>query len=595
MDSQRFDGKAEKTTQKRMSLYELADYFRRLLAPERDYYVMSIIYGVGISLLSLATPISVQMLINTVAHTGLTTPLVVLSVTLFVLLLISGLLNALRTHLMEIFGRRFFARMVSEIALRSVYAQNPFFSDESRTPLFNRYFDIIGVQKTMPILLIGGFTLILQAGVGFILVSLYHPLFLLFNLVLVGVIWIVWMIWGRGAVRTAIDLSRKKHEAAAWLEGLGSSNGFYKSKHHVAYALNGTNAVTKDYIEAHKSHFRQHFAQALSFFVIYAAASAALLGLGGWLVIQGQLTLGQLVAAELVLSAAFFGISQFGAYLNYFYDLCAAIEELSLFYKVAQEEPAGRAQPQTRDSSLSFLNVGGDARGASAQLTFQIPGGANVMAAASDHGLQRLVTTLLKRNLEPKGGYISFGGVDMLDIDPHALRQQIVLLDRPTIIETTIRKYLSLSAEEAAPETVLAALEAVGLAKVVARLEDGLDTRIATTGWPLSLTETMQLKLAGAIIARPRVLILNQLFDLLPEHCLTNAIETLRADVGVTLVYFSNRQRNLGFDLFLYLDRAEQTVFDAFDDFYKAAYGDPEVQPLSVSYFDRPVSLIEQQ
>ena len=75
MDSQRFDGKAEKTTQKRMSLYELADYFRRLLAPERDYYLLSIIYGVGISLLSLATPISVQMLINTVAHTGLTTPL----------------------------------------------------------------------------------------------------------------------------------------------------------------------------------------------------------------------------------------------------------------------------------------------------------------------------------------------------------------------------------------------------------------------------------------------------------------------------------------------------------------------------------------
>ena len=69
------------------------------------------------------------------------------------------------------------------------------------------------------------------------------------------------------------------------------------------------------------------------------AASAILLGLGGWLVVQGELSLGQLVAAELVLSVVFVGLSQFGVYLTYFYDVCAAIDELSQFYHVEQEEP----------------------------------------------------------------------------------------------------------------------------------------------------------------------------------------------------------------------------------------------------------------
>ena len=99
------------------------------------------------------------------------------------------------------------------------------------------------------------------------------------------------------------------------------------------------------FINAVRKHFRHYFGQTLAFLFIWAAASASLLGLGGWLVIQGQLSLGQLVAAELVLSAVFAGLSQAGTYLSYFYDLCAAIEELSLFYDVEQSPPPEEQPP----------------------------------------------------------------------------------------------------------------------------------------------------------------------------------------------------------------------------------------------------------
>ncbi|MEM9495157.1 MAG: ABC transporter ATP-binding protein [Pseudomonadota bacterium] len=556
-----------------ITLTQLFRFFVRILAPEKSFFALAVIYGVGISLLSLATPISVQMLINTVANTGLAMPLVVLSLTLFGLLLLSGLLNAMRVHLMEIFGRRFYARMVSEITLRSIYAQNPFFTDANHTAIFNRYFDIITVQKNIPVLLIGGFTLILQAAVGFALVSFYHPLFLAFNLVVIAFIWAVWFAWGRGAVRAAIDLSHKKHAAAAWLEELGSSNGFFKSERHIAHALDKTDAATALYVDQHRKHFHKHFAQTVSFLVIYAGASAALLGLGGWLVILGQLSLGQLVAAELVLSAAFFGVSQLGTYLNYFYDLCAAIEELSLFYDITQEEPSGSHLPNREDASLAFFNVRGNARGGAATLDFTIDGGAMVMAAASNHGVQRLLTNLLKRHDAPQSGYIAFGGVDILETEVNALRQEIIVLDRPTIIETTIRDFLWLSNSGASPERVLDAIQHVGLEPVIAELEDGLDTKLAATGWPLSITETMQLKLAAAMLAKPRVLILNQLYDLMSPNCLRRAIDFLRSDPSLTVMYFSNRHENLGFEQFLYLGREKQTVHKTFEDFRRAAYG----------------------
>ena len=477
---------------------------------------------------------------------------------------------------MEIFSRRFYARVVAEIALRALFARDPFFDDDRRTALFNRYFDIIIVQKTLPALLIGGFTLVLQAGVGFALVSSYHPILLLFNLVLVALLVAVWLLWGKKAVLTAIDLSHQKHQMAAWLQSLASSNGFFKTRQHINYAFDQTEAATERYINEHRSHFRQHFSQAISFLFLYAAASAALLGLGGWLVIQGQLSLGQLVAAELVLSAVFFNISQLSYYLVYYYDMCAAVDELSLILDVELEDSSGETRSIASDSSLAFVNVRGKARNIPVRLDFAISSGAAVMAAVANHGVQRLVFELLKRRVKPEVGYVALGNVDISELAPSLLHEEIILLDRPTVIEMTIRQYLLLSGEDVSPGRVQEVLRLVGLDIVITQLEDGLDTSLASSGWPLSLTETMLLKLAGAILARPKVLVLNQLYDLVAEENLSCAIRHLKADESCTVLYFTRRQRNLGFDTFLFFGDEEEQLFTDFDEFLAATH-DPHV------------------
>jgi putative ABC transport system ATP-binding protein len=473
------------------------------------------------------------MLINTVANTGLTLSLVVLSVTLFVLLFLSGLLNALRIHLMDLFQRRFYARMVSEIALRSIYALNPFFQDLRMSTLFNRYFDIVIVQKNLPNILIGGFTIMLQAVVGFVLVSLYHPLFLVFNLVVVAVIWLIWLIWGKRAMFSAVQVSHKKHATASWLEGLGESNGFFKSERHIAKALDRTDAITNDYITEHTRHFRHHFSQTLSFLLLYALASAVLLGLGGWLV-------------------------------AYFYEICGSIDELSLFYDIRQEEPTAGLVELGAGADLTFANVAFGDRGETS-LDFRIPEGKRVMAVPESHGVQREAINLLKRHAKPESGYISLGGVDIMGVQPHNLRQKVIYLARPTIVDLTIREYLDLSGDEDSNPRDLEVLEAVGLTDEVARLEDGLDTRLSTNGWPLTISETMQLKLAATIIAEPRVLVLNQLFDTMPDRVLRRALDMLQAKCSCTVIYFTNRYHELGFDAYLYLGSKRQPVYDSFE------------------------------
>jgi len=555
----------------KISLVKFFRLFFDILKPEANFYWLAVVYGIGISLLSLATPISVQMLINTIANTALTAPLVMLALTLFGLMVLSVLLYALRVHLMELFARRFYARMVAEISLISVYAQNPFFSDAKKGSLFNRYFDVVYVQTAIPILMIGGFTTLLQIAVGFVLVSLYHPYFLGFTLVMIAMIWAVWLIWGARALRTGVDLSHAKHATAAWLEQLGGSNGFFKSQRRIDYALDKTDDFTRGYIHERRRHFRHMFSQTVAFLLMYAAASAALLGLGGYLVVQNELTLGQLVAAELVLSAAFVGVSQLGSYLGYFYDLFAAVEEISQFYDVELEQPKGADPFDGPDHTIVMKGVRGQARHEEAQFDLEIPRGAIIMAAASHHGVQRLFTNLLKMHVLPQGGIATLGGVDMKAIEVHHLRKNVHVLDRPSIVEMTIREYLALSCPDTAPQRMLAALETVGLADTIAMLEKGLDTPLASTGYPLSAVELQQLKLANALLEQPRILVLSRLFDLLDPEPIERAVAKLRAQAYSTVIYFSNRRIDLGFDRFMYLEANRQRTFTSFDEFAAAA------------------------
>jgi putative ABC transport system ATP-binding protein len=544
------------------------------LRPERGFFGLGVVYGVGISVLSLATPIAVQVLINSVGYTGLTVPLVVLSLTLFGLLLASGLLNALRVHLMEIFARRFYARLTSEIALKALYAQKPFFQDDGRGPLFNRYFDIMLVQKSAPVLVIGGFTVILQAGVGFLLTAFYHPLFLAFNAVVIALIWVIWIVWGASAIKSSCELSDAKHRTAAWLQSLAASNGYFKSDQHIAYALRQTDEVTGSYVTTHRKHFRRHFSQTVAFLVLYAAASASLLGLGGWLVIVGQLTLGQLVAAELVLSVAFFGVSQLGTYLNYFYDLCAACEELSRLDAIEQETPVGAELPARKSSELVFDGVRGTSRGRKAKFDLVIPSGRQLQAVATNHSVQRLFTNLLKRFDEPRGGTLTLGGDDITSTDVLALRRAVIVLDRPSLVEMSMRSYLNLANAAANSSEMLEVLRCVELIDVIEDLPNGLDTQLSSTGWPLSQSETMRLKLAAAMLARPRVLVLNQLFDTVPKRVLQNVFARMRGYgyEAPTVIVFTADEDDRGLDGYLLLDAEKQTLFDDYSSLQAALH-----------------------
>ena len=524
----------------------------RSVGLHQPYFTLVAIYGAGISLLSLATPISVQMLINSVANTALPAPLFTLAGILFVLLMLSAVMSAMRAYLMELFGQRFFARMVAEITLRAVHARNPFFGDERRVDLFDRYFEVMNVQKAMPSLLIGLFTILLQSAVGFVVTSFYHPFFLGFNLIFILVTWLIWRVWSRGAMTTRVELSHAKYNTARWLESVGASNGFYKSSRHLEFAIERSEGETANYIRAYRRHVRYSLTQTTAFLVLYAVASAGLLAMGGWLVIQSQLSIGQLVAAELILSSIFYGAAQLGPYIDAFYDLVAALEELSLLNDIPQESPGSPGATAQARSDLAFADVQLD----DLHFDLTIPHGSRLIASAEDD-VQRAFALLLKRDRQPESGFVTLGGADISTLDAYDLRSDVIVLDRPTIVESSIIDYLKLASPDDSPTAMMTAVRAVSLDRRIGRLPDGLHTVLSQTGWPLSAPETMRLKFAAALLAGPKILVMSPLFDIIPRRDLNRMIAAIPSG-QTTVIYFTNRDEPPELESYLWIGRTTQ-------------------------------------
>jgi putative ABC transport system ATP-binding protein len=248
------------------------------------------------------------------------------------------------------------------------------------------------------------------------------------------------------------------------------------------------------------------------------------------------------------------------SYLDDYYDFFAAVEELSLLYAIPQEpqQPTRTVPLPPRGSGLTMARVGFSHASGPGQFDLVIPGGARLVAQGAP-GMERVFSTLLKRHSRPEKGMITIGGIDIGALDLLELRTDVQVLDRPAVVESSIAEYLSLSNPAADPAAMLRALTLVGLDDRIAILPDGMQTVLSSTGYPLSLGKTMQLRLAAAILAEPHILVLSPLFDMVSRNRLQAVFDHF-ADRPTTIVYFTNRPEDLVLDGFLWLGRERQSI-----------------------------------
>mgnify|MGYP006107994689 CR=1 FL=1 len=275
------------------------------------------------------------------------------------------------------------------------------------------------------------------------------------------------------------------------------------------------------------------------FLLLYAVASASLLGIGGVLVVQGQLSIGQLVAAELIMSAVFLGLSRFTQYLKLYYELYGAAEKLGSALSMPQESLHSDAEHIPTSSKLTFNKLALKHGDDHCDIDMTLEPGSQYFVTTEKSWIQPKLVGLLKRYKAVSSGEITLDNLSLNDYDIHELRQAVTVLDRSLIIEVSIERYLKLAQPKASYADIRAALEVVELTSVVDALPDGLRTEVSVLGAPLQPLHFLLLKLTAAILAKPQILILNQYFDAIPPALRIRLLERLK-EYDFTVLYFSN-------------------------------------------------------
>ena len=192
--------------------------FLTLLRLETRDILTLALFGLVSGVLGLATPLAVESLVNTVAWGTYLQPLFVLSLILFGFLSFAGTLKLLQVIIAEVVQRRVFVRIVGDLAHRFPLAKRDSLVNEHPSELANRYFDIMTIQKATASLLLDGISIVLQTVIGMLLLAVYHPFLLGFDIILLVTMTLFTYLLGRGGVRTAIDESKIKYEMAHWLQ-----------------------------------------------------------------------------------------------------------------------------------------------------------------------------------------------------------------------------------------------------------------------------------------------------------------------------------------------------------------------------------------
>ena len=532
----------------------LLSALRLVLGGETAFFNMAILFGVVLSALTLGVPVAVQLLIDSIANLGALQPVLILSCVLFAVLLTAGALVALQNFVLERFERRFYARTAQEITLRTRYADTEVLEASHREDLYNRFFEIDTIKSQVPVLLTTGLNLVLQALVGYVVVAFYHPYFLIVGVVHAALIYLIWRSTDAGAVRGVKGLSNTKYRMGAWLESLALRHRLFKSERGLGWAAARTNALTEDYLAAHREHFRYSFTQVLAYQFLMAAGSALLLGIGGWLVVRGQLTVGQLVAAELILGTIFLNMGGFATVLEGWYSLRPAVEKLAQLYLLPPEEPHGIDEGEVPDwrPSLTFEGAKLQHRHRTLTLSAHFPEGSATLVAPETVSVTEAFCAGATELQLPTGGTLRFGDVDGERLPSSTLRDDVLVVSDTLLLACSIADFLRIGNPALPRSEMMKALTVVGLAEIVEGLPEGLDTALTPSGGPFTTSEALRLKIARALAYDPKILILTPTCDLLRVER-RRAILKAFQERGRTLIVLSNRLDLEGFDHYLRL------------------------------------------
>lgn len=506
------------------SYFSVVRQLFKLMSEEKKDFILLLMYVILVGFLSLAIPLAAQALVNTIAAGVFIQPLIVLTIIVFVCLLFAGFLRLLKLSLLERIQKRVFARVAIQIAHHLPQVKYSALSTTYAPQLANRFFDVITIQKTLSKILVDGPTAVLQVAIGLLLMAFYSPYLLAFDIFIILFLFFGLWILGIGGLSSSIKESYQKYHVAEWLEEIARCQVGFKRFGMLNFAIERTDSLVMNYIDARRRHFSVLYRQAMAHYAFRAIASAGILSIGGWLVINRQLTLGQLVAANLVLVSVLAATEKLFGLLEAHYDLLTAVDKVGHVTSLPTDKKSGSKIIPPNDKGASVKCSGlqysyPQGMEVLSGLNLNVAAGGRISIVGKSGAGKTTLVGLLCGVLEPKHGTITIDQIDVRDIKFENLHNTVALVSSSNeVFEGTIEENVLVGRENIPYTDLVWALNVAQFTEHLSTFADGIKTKVVSEGGNLSRGQIQRLLIARALVGKPRLLILDEAFTGVDEQ-----------------------------------------------------------------------------
>ncbi len=488
-------------------------------AEKKDIYLIYF-FAILVSLITLTIPLGIQAIIGLMSGGLLLESVMVLIFLVIVATMLSGWLQVQQLALVEILQQRIFAKTAFDFSYRIPRIRSEALTQFYTPELVNRFFDILNVQKSLPKILIEFTSALIQIFFGLLLLSFYHPSFILFGIAVIGVVVIVFLFTGKAGLESSINESKYKYKLAFWLEEMGRAVQAFKLSAYTGYSVEKTDHLLNKYLYYRKQHFKVLVKQFTAIVAFKTLITAGLLILGGMLVFQKKINLGQFVASEIIILLVINSVEKIISNISSVYDLLTAIDKVSAVSDLPLESNQGRAIEEidfTNKFSLKLHDVNFTyplAKEKSIEdLNLTIHQGQKISICGYNDSGKTTLLKLIAGNYESYSGTISVNGVSIRELNLSSYRKLIADVGNTNeLFEGTIEENISMGNHFVTFKQIIEACEWADLNQFVMNLQDGLKTKIAPTAANLPSNIAKKILLARAYVSKPKLILLDDFF-----------------------------------------------------------------------------------
>lgn len=543
------------------SLYKL---FRLLRLDGKEItalYLLSILSG----LIQLSLPLGIQAIINfAIVATGrkqLPASMWVLILLVVLGVLFTGMLKINQMKIVEKIQQKIFTRFSFEFSYR-IPKLNVISIDQYHLPeLVNRFFDIPTLQKSLAKLLLDIPTAVIQLCFGLILLAFYNSVFIVFGIILLVVLYLILYISSPKGFEASLEESNYKYDLGGWVQEIARGIKTFKFFNSFNLHLEKTNHLLEGYLHSRNRHFHILKLQYWSLVVFKILITAAMLIVGGILLIRQEINIGQFIAAEIIILTIMNAVEKLIVSLETVYDLLTSIEKINKITEkpIDEEGTYEYVKKQGIEIEAKNLSFGFEKTPILKNISFLIKPGQKVAITGDGDSGKTVLLRMLTGVFQDFEGDLSFDQVPINNYNLNTLRNNIgIYMQKQDIFSASLWENITLGNKEVKEQDVLDTFKIVGLDNFYKSLSKGFDTHLEPTGKQLSSSSVQKLLIARSLLNQPALLLLDEPMKLIAaddKQYLKNYLFGLK---DVTIIFTTNDPALIAkCDMVIHLDKGQ--------------------------------------